>query len=76
MGMETQFLQERLKEVTDEVVEKMDQAITEHMEEQPYMISCATCGNPLHCTEKTVDGDSDLILKVEPCHICLAEKDG
>lgn len=48
--------------------------IKNNMDEQPYDITCATCGNDLsHST--VVDSDLDLNVEVETCDICLDAKE-
>lgn len=50
-----------------------ESAVSDHMDSQPYEITCTTCGSKLDCSS-TVDNDHDLKLYVEPCKDCLEEQ--
>lgn len=52
--------------------EIIEEAISRHMGEQPYRITCAECGEPLD-TEKNIDGDYDLSITVTPCKCTKAK---
>ena len=41
--------------------------VSDHMESQPYEITCSKCGSILNITERNVDKDFDLHIEVEPC---------
>jgi len=52
-----------------------EEAIREHMEEQPYSATCSVCGKQLDY-EQEIDRDLDLSLKVEPCPKCCLDNQG
>ena len=45
--------------------------VTEHMERQPYFITCK-CGEELEY-KRTIDKDLDMTLVVDPCEKCTEE---
>jgi len=47
--------------------------IRDHMDAQPYGVSCMECGTKLDF-DSTFDSDLDLFVEVEPCKTCM-EKD-
>jgi len=52
----------------------VDEAISAHMDAQPYGVKCSQCGNDLKCKANT-DRDYDLHIEVEPCETCMERAD-
>ena len=47
-------------------ISEIEDMITNHIEEQPYAITCSECGADLNNSTKT-DNDLDLHIEVDPC---------
>ena len=52
------------------IMSEIEDMVNDHMDRQPYEITCSSCGGKL-ASDKQIDGDKDLILTVEPCERCL-----
>lgn len=48
----------------------LNEVLKDHMEEQPYKITCGECGDQLDC-DVDVDNDFDLIITVNQCKTCV-----
>ncbi len=59
-------------EINTEGIEiEIENVVNEHLQQQPYKVSCYVCGGELLVEEKTVDSDADLSVTVEPCKTCI-----
>jgi len=52
-------------------INKIEEIIKYHIEEQPYKIECSVCGHRLSVEDIDIDKDLDLSITVEPCSICI-----
>jgi len=54
-------------------IRDIEDIISDHMDSQPYSITCSRCGKDLeHTTD--IDNDQDMKLQVEPC-ICIKKEE-
>ena len=54
------------------IVSEIEDLVNDHMDRQPYEISCSECGGKLTVAGKDIDSDKDMMLEVAPCEKCLA----
>ena len=62
----------RLMFETKYIITAVDEAVKEHMEEQPFDIHCDDCGKTLECGTVKVDEEMDLLISVSPCEYCMS----
>ena len=53
------------------IVSEIEDLVNDHMDRQPYEITCSVCEEKL-TYEKQIDSDKDMMLEVAPCEKCLA----
>lgn len=55
-------------------IKNIETIIIDHMDEQPYRITCWDCGADLKpdC-DVDMDNDFDLSIRVNPCESCMEE---
>jgi len=52
-------------------IDELEAIIEDHMNQQPWKISCSVCGMELEF-KSFLDGDLDLEIRVNPCGTCHA----
>ena len=54
-------------------IDDVKKIIKNHLEEQPYKITCSSCGIGLSVAGVNVDEELDLSIEVEPCSKCIED---
>lgn len=52
-------------------VDYFKEMVRDHMEDQPYKITCGECGDQLDC-DSELDKDFDLTITVHQCKTCTS----
>jgi len=59
----------------DGILREVNDAVNDHMQDQPHSVTCAECGADLNVKKMDVDIDNDLSIEVEPCDCVIPEED-
>lgn len=75
MSIEAKNIKDCLPSMTiEDIIAEILDEMQDHMNAQPYEITCGGCGKNLVVEDTSIDNELDLSLTIKPCSNCCIAK--